>query len=149
MKYQKTPSNILKIWTYSYNWCHHTCIREILNKGLWELSRIALLNPYALWTLSIPSTYGNAYYPKSPWYSTCCSNTDKTLNCYTMNRYMTSIILNKHHYHYWYTWWKFTKTFISNSPMLPNQLMYGTLDQQSIIIDATILTLGGRLHQIQ
>ena len=75
-----------KIHIYSSNWCHHTFIREILNKGLWEPSRTTLLPPYSLWTLASPSTYGTASYPKSPWHSTCCGNTNETLNYHSINR---------------------------------------------------------------
>ena len=43
---------ILKIQTYISNWCHQTCIREILQKVLWKHSRTTLLTPYEMRTLS-------------------------------------------------------------------------------------------------
>ena len=54
MKCKRTSRNILKIHIYSSNWCHHTCFREMLQKGMWEISRNTLLLPYALWNLASP-----------------------------------------------------------------------------------------------
>ena len=65
---------------------------------------------------------------------------------------MASKILNGDHYHYWDARCKFTKNIISDSSTLSTQSMDGTLDQHSIIIDATPdikLILGGGLYQIQ
>ena len=76
----------LQIPSYSYDWWHHICIREMLHKCLWEHSRNTLLPPYSQWALYSPSTYRTASYPKSPWHSICCGNTNWKLNYQPMNR---------------------------------------------------------------
>ena len=151
MNCQRTPSNILNIQLYNSNWCYNTCIlRHSAERDVRTFKKYLIADLF---------TVG----PRFPFYLWDRILTQVTLTLNMVRRYQLNTQLSAYEqvdgiHNFEQTPLvplgckvKIHKKIISESPMLPTQSMDGTLDQQSIIIDATsdiILILGLELHHI-